>query len=73
MGRWQRDGEKFLELLDARTSQAVVPKPISGTLTWATTRMRKVKSARVDKIIKVGMFEWVLYEEVKQRCWNALW
>lgn len=46
------------------TPQAVVPKPTGGTLTQATTSLCKCKSISVDRIIKVGMFEQVLYEEV---------
>ena len=42
----------------------MVPKPILGTLTQATIRLRKCKSLSVDKIIKFGMFELILHEEV---------
>ena len=36
----------------------------SLTLTQAATKLRKCESISVDKIIKVGMFELILYGEV---------
>ena len=44
----------------------MIPKPIGGTLTQATIRLRKHKRVRVDKIIevKIKMFELALCEQV---------
>lgn len=40
----------------------MVPKPIGGTLIWATVRLRK--HTRVNGIIMFGKSEWMLHEEV---------
>ena len=53
-----------MRLLDAGTPQAVVQKSIGGTLTQAKIRLRKHKSVRVGRIIKVGVFELVSYAQV---------
>ena len=42
----------------------MVPKPIGGTLTGATIRLRKHKSTRVNRTITFGKFERMLCEEV---------
>ena len=40
----------------------MVPKPIGGTLMWATIRL--IKHTRVTGIIMFGKSEWMLHEEV---------
>lgn len=48
-----------------QTGQGVekLPKPTGAALMWATIRWRENKNVWADRIMKVGMFKWVLCKE----------